>query len=233
MASRTKQQATASAIDDTKLDIVFDRVPDKCPRCHTHQQPKLLSWQYMPGENLVEGVFRCVNAACEKVFIAEYHREPTLGMHILGHLSPYAVKPPTIARAVVVVSPMFVEILTQVETAREFRLDQLEGVGLRKALEFLIKDYATLLQPDKDAEIRKEYLGKVIEEYIEDNTVKQLAARATWLGNDETHYERRWETKDLNDLRALVRLTVNAIENKIEGDKHIKDMPDKGRHDSS
>jgi len=68
-------------------------------------------------------------------------------------------------------------------------------------------------------------LGNVIKEYIEDQFVQQLAERAVWLGNDETHYERKWNRKDIHDLKELVRLTMNAIENKIEGEKHIESMP--------
>lgn len=89
-----------------------------------------------------------------------------------------------------------------------------------------MKDYVILKHPTKQSDIKKAFLKDVIEQYIDDNTVKQLALRATWLGNDETHYERRSEKKDIEDLRVLVRLTVNAIDNKIVGDKHIASMPD-------
>ena len=37
------------------------------------------------------------------------------------------------------------------------------------------------------------------------------------LGDDETHYERRWIDKDLNDLKNLIRLTVNWIANEEIG----------------
>ena len=101
-----------------------------------------------------------------------------------------------------------------------------KGIGLRKALEFLIKDYAIKQQPEKSEDIKKTPLGNVIKQYIDDTQVQRLAARATWLGNDETHYVRKWDDKDITHLRALVRLTVNAIDNKIEGDRHIAEMPD-------
>ncbi len=44
-----------------------------------------------------------------------------------------------------------------------------------------------------------------------DLRVRQCAERAIWLGNDETHYERRWMGKDLQDLKVLTKLTVNWI----------------------
>jgi hypothetical protein len=41
--------------------------------------------------------------------------------------------------------------------------------------------------------------------------VKQVAASG-WLGNDETHYLRKWETKELTDLKKLIQLTVHWIQ---------------------
>ena len=31
-----------------------------------------------------------------------------------------------------------------------------------------------------------------------------------WLGNDETHYERRWKDKDLDDLKVMINSTTSA-----------------------
>ena len=55
--------------------------------------------------------------------------------------------------------------------------------------------------------------------------MRAAAKRATWLGNDETHYVRRWEDKDITDLKNLVRLTVNAVENAILMRQYEKEMP--------
>ena len=53
---------------------------------------------------------------------------------------------------------------------------------------------------------------------------KSVAKRATWLGNDETHYYRKWEDKDLRDLTNLLRLTINAIENQLLAESYEEDM---------
>jgi hypothetical protein len=52
-----------------------------------------------------------------------------------------------------------------------------------------------------------------------------MAQRAVWLGNDETHYERRWEDKDIDDLKRLITLTVNWIHNDLLTEAVIADMP--------
>ena len=45
--------------------------------------------------------------------------------------------------------------------------------------------------------------------YIAHPKVASLAERDVWLGNDETHYVRKWEGKDVQDLKLLIKLTVS------------------------
>jgi hypothetical protein len=96
---------------------------------------------------------------------------------------------------------------------------------LRKALEFLVKDFASYAEPEKKHEILKKPLAKCIGDHIDENRVREVAERATWLGNDETHYVRKWEDKDINDLKVLIRLTVNGIENILLAKKYVAEMP--------
>jgi len=60
---------------------------------------------------------------------------------------------------------------------------------------------------------------------VNDASVQAVAERAAWLGNDESHYVRRWEDKDIKDLKMLVRLTVNAIDNVLAKDEYLAAMP--------
>ena len=46
----------------------------------------------------------------------------------------------------------------------------------------------------------------------------------TWLGNDETHYIRRWQDKQINDLKRLIQLTINWIHNTLLPKKYLEDM---------
>jgi len=75
-------------------------------------------------------------------------------------------------------------------------------------------------------EIKKLNLAKCIADYVSDGRVKQVAARAVWLGNDETHYLRKWEEKDLNDLKMLIALTLHWIEMDELTKKVMADMPE-------
>ncbi len=100
------------------------------------------------------------------------------------------------------------------------------GPGYRKALEFLIKDYLCLAQPEDAEKIKKAQLGPCIADYVTNENVKAMAARAVWLGNDETHYTRKWEDKDLEDLKKLIQLTVHWIEMELMTTSVIEEMPE-------
>ncbi|MBY0598965.1 hypothetical protein [Bacillus bingmayongensis] len=64
---------------------------------------------------------------------------------------------------------------------------------------------------DED-DIKKKCLKPCITAYIAHPKVASLAERDVWLGNDETHYVRKWEDKDVQDLKLLIKLTVSYID---------------------
>jgi hypothetical protein len=39
-----------------------------------------------------------------------------------------------------------------------------------------------------------------------------MPSRPTWLGDDETHYERRWIDKDMGDLKRMIDLVLHWIQ---------------------
>ena len=119
----------------------------------------------------------------------------------------------------------FYEIYNQAQKAEESGWVLVEGPGYRKALEFLIKDYACRLNPEEAEKIKKMELGPCIQQYMKNPMVKETAQRAAWLGNDETHYLRKWEGKDLQDLKDLLALVVTTIHGEIMYENMKKDMP--------
>lgn len=59
---------------------------------------------------------------------------------------------------------------------------------------------------------------------IEDVRINKLAMLSSWLGNDEVYYTRRWEDKDIEDLKVLITLTASWITNVLISDRHIEEM---------
>ena len=116
------------------------------------------------------------------------------------------------------------KILQQATVVDSQNLDEVSGIGYRKALEFLIKDYCIHKNPDKAAAIRASQLGSCITNFVSDANVKQCAKRAAWLGNDEAHYERVWTSHDIRDLKMLIQLTQNWISNELLTTKYLTEL---------
>ena len=69
--------------------------------------------------------------------------------------------------------------------------------------------------------------SRQIKQYVDDDKIKECAELATWLGNDEAHYMRKWVDKDLGDLKILVDLTLHWIQSVKLTEKYKSDMKDK------
>jgi len=128
-------------------------------------------------------------------------------------------------REIETISPSFVKIYKQTAEAEMSRLDELIGIGYRKALEFLVKDYLCVTMPENADAIRTAFLGDCLNRYVTDEDIRDCAARAVWLGNDETHYVRRWEHHDLQDLKTLLELTLHWVSKKLLTQRYRGEMP--------
>ena len=205
----------------------LNALPSECPICHVHSVPVRIEARHTIRDEReqLQIVFQCVNRDCEKVFITNYQEDNRVsGQFHMGESQPMTVKTETFHDEIAKVSPLFVKIYNQAMASEAYDLDQLTGIGLRKALEFLMKDFATAQHADKADEIQRAGLGHVITTYIDDPRIKQAATLGTWLANDETHYLRKWEDKDIHDVKVLTRLTVNWIENVLLTEKYVQDM---------
>lgn len=225
----------AKAFGGSDTSVQYDQKPDHCPLCHHAVDPKMFSSAVLVGgdvhghETVLEVVFQCTRQACARLFIGRYSRFGGGGRILsdtfqLRKTTPTNFVPPSIDPDVLKISPMFATVYSQAASAEASDLDQIAGVGYRKALEFVVKDYC--IQQDQSAKdaIEKEFLSVTIESRVADPNVKQCAKRATWLGNDETHYVRKWEDKDIKDLKVLIQLTVNWIKNSVLTKKYLEDM---------
>lgn len=209
-----------------------DSSPDWCPICHHTGQMALQGSGFIRFEGgwshqeVLQLTYRCQRHKCGALFLAEFDhwRRHTESGYELRRLFPLYPKKPDVPDEVVKISPAFLALYQQALAADHHGLDDLFGMGLRKSLEFLIKDYCIQAHPDKEEIIKKQFLGTVIKTFVSDPNVKTCAERASWLGNDETHYEKRWDTHDVNDLHTLIRLTMNWIQNEALTKKYLDEM---------
>jgi len=199
-------------------------VPDQCPLCHRYGDTQVVAAYAAKGILGVQVVFRCAFPECGRLFIGTYGA-PNLTQLI--SLAPAEPDPRRFPDSLAKVSPTFVNVYKEAAIAQHSNLGQVAGPGFRKAFEFLVKDYVkSMSPPEQHPTIERSPLGTVIEDLIEDPRIKGLAKRATWLGNDEVHYLRKWEGKDLGDLLTLIDLTVYWIESERLSKHYQSEMPE-------
>jgi hypothetical protein len=201
--------------------------PNTCPYCHKSIVPLVLTGQINDGGDFgvptMETFLACPNIDCRRTFIAYYNFYDEWQFN--GEIAGGRMKGKDISESIVEISPSFSKIYNQAFIAEQIGLNEICGVGYRKAMEFLIKDYAKSKNPNDHENIEKKMLGPCINEYVTDARIQNVAKRAVWLGNDETHYIRKWESKDLEDLKKLVELTIHWIEMEILTNSLETDMP--------
>jgi hypothetical protein len=196
----------------------IDKNPDGCPICHHGIQPvdarvSFYSSRSNHGLPKLQRILLCPREECEHYFIAHYWQSiHTSGYFELNYCVPLELQDVELPDSITTISKDFCEIYNQAYKAERRNLLLVAGPGYRKALEFLLKDYVSLLHPQEVENIRKMLLAACIEKYVNNDKVKSTASRAVWLGNDETHYVRKWEKTDLEDLKKFIRLTVHWIE---------------------
>jgi hypothetical protein len=215
----------------SQRDIMVDMEPNECPYCYKTIIPHFFE-SYTVGLlpmitslTTVQSIYRCSNKDCGLFFIASYEPKEAEDGEYYYHLSsvgPRHPKPPLQLETINEISPKYYEIYGQAQFAEELGLKDICGMGYRKALEFLIRDYIKLsVDEDKTKNLK---LGACINNYINDPKIKEAAKRAVWLGNDETHYYRKWDDKDLRDLKILLRIAVNFVDSSLTLEIYTKEM---------
>ena len=237
MRVSTKIIDSSGSVTDGGVDI--DLMPDTCPICHKGVTPhQVFGWcdryKGYTGESsnkTLQVAYRCPRLQCRNLFIA-YYRPTTSNLDRFSYerSSPITTIDHEFGDKITSISPLFEGIYNQASEAESQELTYICGPGYRKALEFLIKDYLIYLSPDDEEDIKGEFLGKSIKDRVSSPTIKAVAERAVWLGNDETHYTRRWDDKDLSDLKKLIMATVHWIEQEELAKDILSEMPgeDKG-----
>lgn len=216
---------------ESRAHILIDQPPEECPVCKFKMAPTFkLALSGCAFWNVpLQIVYLCTNSKCGALFLAYYKflEETPAGnsVTVLQCTRPSEMPLAIISDRIAAVSPSFSDIYQEAFRADAIGLKEICGVGYRKALEFLIKDYAIKKNPDQEEAIQKANLSPCIENYVTDQKVKDVAKRATWLGNDETHYLRKFAGKDVSDLKRMIVLTMHWIEMEALTAESMQDMP--------
>lgn len=202
-------------------------LPEICPHCGKNMSPRFYHGvSEFDGtdnpESIAALLLQCV--LCGKYFTR---------MFFLNHLDenglPREIElsytPPinaNIPEKIKTISKDFPEIYMQALKAKQANLKQIYGMGLRKALEFLVKDFGIYLHPESTEDIKKQQLGYVINNYFKEFAdITALFKAATWIGNDETHYERKHPDKDAETINRFISVTMSQISSRLTLDEAV------------
>lgn len=201
--------------------------PNDCPYCHAKINPIFKSEQHSREGLYTKEVFLiCPVTRCGKGFVAFYAADDGRGAYWYKYVNKPNPVEHECSDIINEISENFCTIFNQSYHAEQLGLLEISGVGYRKAFEFLIKDFLTTKNPTKEDLIKKMQIGQCIADYVDDTKLKACAKRAFWLGNDHTHYIKRWEDRDLQDLKTLIKLSINWIESEILTENFEKSMPE-------
>ena len=195
--------------------VVFYDESETCPLCHYAILPNLIGtlwYRDNGGKRHLAILYTCPH--CCRPFVAHFIDSDPEGKTMqpqLDYCGPKLYSEQQFDVNIQGLSPQFVKIYNQAFEAENQRLDEIAGIGYRKALEFLVKDYCKHQYPDKTDEIESTWLKTCIIKFIPQQSIKTLASRAAWIGNDEAHYTRKHEDRDIADMKSFIQAMVHFI----------------------
>ena len=201
------------------VQVEYDAI-EKCSKCNKALSPERLYCITIKREEhyYLHGADYC--ASCKSLIITEYKmneiRDPygdlqKLEMNKKDYSAPIYYEKEDFDEKIEEISPQFVKIYNQALQAESMALDEIAGLGYRKSVEFLIKDFAIYKNPEKESEIKNTWMKVCIENYIDNKQIRILAERSDWIGNDEAHYVRKQEDRDIDDMKKFIKAMVYFI----------------------
>lgn len=205
--------------------------PNICPHCHVVNNPEPI-WD--AGTTDTEDVdsnisiWQCANSECKKLFIALYQLvegKPVLIRFLNGYPKgpdwPQPIWDLRNGNREDIEQSRFIRTYLQSLEAENYGLDEIAGMGFRKSIEYLVKDWAIKSNQEEKEKIRELWLGQVIKNYYKGD-LKDILERATWLGNDQAHYNRLFEEFDIDILKELIALIMVELDRQHKMNHYIE-----------
>lgn len=205
--------------------------PDICPHCHVANQPESLFYYHDTNLSKLISVWRCNFNKCKKIFVISHKNDH--GTYIFERALNGLPKGPvwpepilnlkdgqTIGSAEEKESKFIKTYLQSLESEANGH-DEISGMGYRKAIEYLVKDWAIQTHPTAKEKILGQWLSAVIQEYFSGD-LKDILERATWLGNDQIHYNKLFEDYNISHLKELISLIMVELDREFKKRHYIE-----------
>ena len=191
-----------------KADGAYDlnvTLPSICPRCGRDLSAIPLSSNHVGNFNYEETyavVIQCL--LCKKSIYLDVKRSsasPMIGIILNSYPGNQIFDLPS---GIEVLYPDFAKMYCEAASAEARNFSGICGMGFRKALEILVKQYAVKAFPADADTIYKEFLSQTISR-IQNAKIQTLARAATWLGNDQTHLQTIHPEYSVADIKAFIK----------------------------
>lgn len=185
-------------------------IPVECPHCGAYATPQIVAQSNLSYCDMKIWLFIFHNDCCDKQSFALYKKQSGTG-EFLGIL-PAIHKIPQLPKSLKKISSRFVELYQQSFDAEQNSYFELAGSGYRNAIEVLIKDFAIQELKVSEKNVCKKTLSQAIEAYLPNINASISADVMRVLGNDYTHYERKYENVDFQILKRYLQIFINSID---------------------
>lgn len=182
-------------------------LPNLCPHCNNGILPLVVN-NYT--NELFELFLTLECPLCGEVFLAMYHEN--ISKPFISYSKPNVLNP--FKNLFKDKFQNFQECYMQSLLAEEYSLDKISGMGYRRALEFLVKEYLIYYKNNSQEKTLKLPLSQAID-LIKDDKIQSLAKASTWLSNDHVHILNKHPDKTKEDIKALINALARFIELEI------------------
>ena len=190
---------------DLKLSqmlVVSVDAPAICPRCGRDLVPQQLFVKEVIAHQQQAFTATIMCSQCRKPIYLDIVRPYNKTAHV-EKVYP-SVEIFDIPKGVDDLYPSFLSTYKEAAIAEARGLSDICGMGYRKALEKLVKQYALKVFPDNSEAINAETLMQTVNR-INNPRIQALAKASTWLGNDQTHPQTFHPDYTVADMKAFIK----------------------------
>lgn len=185
-----------------------------CPFCGHALSPELLYSSLIEYENNDNNKIFILNycSNCDNEFMSIHSYDSSDDGYLFDSSAPVLFSEHAFSDNIQSLSPQFALTYNESLHAENLGLNSICGMGYRKALEFLIKDYVISKFSKEKSKIEQLPLAQCIGTYISDERLKTLAKASAWLGNDQTHYVQKHTSHGIKALKQFINAFVTFID---------------------
>lgn len=185
--------------------------PATCPHCGFGTDAVFVDKTTFDFNSKILLIATCRCTSCNKSFFFACEREPKgdgkfICMHPDISFKPYEND------MLQSISPRFIEMYNQSLQAEFVESFDLAAMGFRSALEILVKDYAINELNVPEDKASKKTLFDAIEAYLGQTDLLKTADVIRILGNDHTHYKRKYPQHDFSLLKGYMDIFLKQVE---------------------